>query len=458
MIRVVHGEDSVLIREGVSRILAGAPDLELVGTAEDFDGLRALVEETQPDVVVTDIRMPPTQTDEGIRMAVELNEARPEIGVVVLSQHLSKAHASLVFAGGAQGRAYVLKDRIADPDELVKIIRSIAGGEAYLDPLILTEVVSGRREADRSGLNMLSPREQEVLALLAAGQSNAAIARRLDVSTRAVERHVGSIFAKLGLEDGPEVSRRVQATLVYQQAGGDARYLISVSSLNIGRYIEMMIVPITAADQDDHDRLDDGRERRDRGVDLLLVEVGDLPEHRVELAGLLADLDHLADHRREDGMLDKRLGDRHAGVDLLAHVAQRVLDDPVARRRAGDLERLDDVDAGGDQRRERPCEPRHRHLEDDVADLHRDLQLEAVPGLLAALALLPAEEAEDDEARSPGKTRYQRRPHHSETLTITCVSVGSVPPNCTYSFWKIGTMKRSIAVRTRKEKERTSVG
>ena len=212
MIRVVHGEDSVLIREGVSRILAGAPDLELVGTAEDFDGLRALVEETQPDVVVTDIRMPPTQTDEGIRMAVELNEARPEIGVVVLSQHLSKAHASLVFSGGARGRAYVLKDRIADPDELVKIIRNIAGGEAYLDPLILTEVVSGSREADRSGLNMLSPREQEVLALLAAGQSNAAIARRLDVSRRAVERHVGSIFAKLGLEDGPEVSRRVQAT------------------------------------------------------------------------------------------------------------------------------------------------------------------------------------------------------------------------------------------------------
>ena len=221
MIRVVHGEDSVLIREGVSRILAGAPDLELVGAAEDFDGLRALVEETQPDVVVTDIRMPPTQTDEGIRMAVELNEARPEIGVVVLSQHLSKAHASLVFAGGARGRAYVLKDRIADPDELVKIIRSIAEGEAYLDPLILTEVVSGR-EADPSGLNMLSPREQEVLALLAAGQSNAAIARQLDVSTRAVERHVGSIFAKLGLEDGAEVSRRVQAALVYRQAGGDA--------------------------------------------------------------------------------------------------------------------------------------------------------------------------------------------------------------------------------------------
>ena len=104
----------------------------------------------------------------------------------------------------------------------MKIIRSIAGGEAYLDPLILTEVVSGRREADRSGLNMLSPREQEVLALLAAGQSNAAIARRLDVSTRAVERHVGSIFAKLGLEDRAEVSRRVQAALVYQQAGGDA--------------------------------------------------------------------------------------------------------------------------------------------------------------------------------------------------------------------------------------------
>ena len=220
MIRVVHGEDNVLIREGVSRILAGAADIELVGTADDLDGLRALVEEAQPDVVLTDIRMPPTQTDEGIRLAVELNEARPEIGVVVLSQHLSRAHASLVFSGGAQGRAYVLKDRIADPEELVRIIRSIAGGDAYLDPQILHEVVSGRRQVERSGLDILSPREQEVLALLAAGQSNGAIARQLAVTNRAVERHVGSIFAKLGLEDGPDVSRRVQATLVYQQAGG----------------------------------------------------------------------------------------------------------------------------------------------------------------------------------------------------------------------------------------------
>jgi DNA-binding NarL/FixJ family response regulator len=220
VIRVVHGEDNVLIREGVSRILAGAADLELVGTAEDLDGLRVLVEEAQPDVVLTDIRMPPTQTDEGIRLAVELNEARSEIGVVVLSQHLSKAHASLVFSGGAQGRAYVLKDRIADPDELVRIIRSIAAGEAYLDPQIITELVSGRQQAEVSGLSILSPREQEVLARLAAGQSNAAIARQLGVTTRAVERHVGSIFAKLGLEDGPDVSRRVQATLVYQQAGG----------------------------------------------------------------------------------------------------------------------------------------------------------------------------------------------------------------------------------------------
>jgi DNA-binding NarL/FixJ family response regulator len=220
VIRVVHGEDNLLIREGVSRILAGAADLDLVGTAEDLDGLRALVEELQPDVVLTDIRMPPTQTDEGIRLAVELNEDRPEIGVVVLSQHLSKAHASLVFSGGAQGRAYVLKDRIADPDELVRIIRNIAAGEAYLDPQILHEVVSGGRQVARGGLDILSPREREVLALLAAGQSNAAIARRLDVTTRAVERHVGSIFTKLGLEDGPDVSRRVQATLIYREAGG----------------------------------------------------------------------------------------------------------------------------------------------------------------------------------------------------------------------------------------------
>ena len=219
-IRVVHGEDSLLVQEGVARILATAPDVELVGSAADLESLRTMVEDLLPDVVVTDIRMPPTQSDEGIRFAVELNETRPEIGVVVLSQHLSKAHASLVFSEGARGRAYVLKDRIVDPDELVKIIRTIAEGESYIDLHILTAVVTGRGQAESAGINTLTPREREVLALLAAGHSNGAIAERLGVTTRAIERHVGSIFAKLGLEDGQEVSRRVQATLIYQESGG----------------------------------------------------------------------------------------------------------------------------------------------------------------------------------------------------------------------------------------------
>jgi DNA-binding NarL/FixJ family response regulator len=221
-IRVVHAEDSLLVQEGVARILATASDIELVGSAADLESLSTMVDHLRPDVVVTDIRMPPTQTDEGIRFAVELNETRPEIGVVVLSQHLSKAHASLVFSEGARGRAYVLKDRIADPDELVKIVRTIADGESYIDLHILTAVVTGRREAESSGLNTLTPREQQVLALLADGHSNAAIAQSLEVTTRAVERHVGSIFAKLGLEDGQDVSRRVQATLIFQESGGPA--------------------------------------------------------------------------------------------------------------------------------------------------------------------------------------------------------------------------------------------
>jgi DNA-binding NarL/FixJ family response regulator len=219
-IRVVHGEDSLLVQEGVARILATAPDIELVGSATDLESLRTLVEDLGPDVVVTDIRMPPTQSDEGIRFAVELNESRPEIGVVVLSQHLSKAHASLVFSEGARGRAYVLKDRIAEPEELVKIIRTIAEGDSYIDLHILTAVVTGRRQQVSSGLDTLTPREQQVLALVASGDSNAAIAQKLEVTTRAIERHVGSIFAKLGLEDGQDVSRRVQATLIYQEGGG----------------------------------------------------------------------------------------------------------------------------------------------------------------------------------------------------------------------------------------------
>jgi DNA-binding NarL/FixJ family response regulator len=218
-VRVVIGEDEPLLREGLALLLS-RNDFDVVSAVGDADALRAAAATHRPDVVVTDIRMPPTQTDEGIRFAVELNETRPEIGVVVLSQHLSKAHAALVFSEGARARAYVLKDRIADPDELVKIIRTIAEGESYIDLHILTAVVTGKGQAESSGINTLTPREREVLALLAAGHSNAAIAKRLGVTTRAIERHVGSIFAKLGLEDGQDVSRRVQATLIYQQSGG----------------------------------------------------------------------------------------------------------------------------------------------------------------------------------------------------------------------------------------------
>ena len=182
-----------------------------------------------------------------------------------------------------------------------------------------------------------------------------------------------------------------------------AAYLTKLSILNIGRYIEITITPTMRADADHHQRLDDRRQRRDRRVDLVLVEVRDLREHLLELSGLLADLDHLADHRRKDVVLDQRLRDRDALVHLRPNVGERFLDHPVAGRLTGDLERLDDVDARGDEGRERPREARHRHLEDDVADLHRHLELDPVPELAALLRALESA----DGPRSSGRTSWE---------------------------------------------------
>jgi DNA-binding NarL/FixJ family response regulator len=214
-IRVVLGEDNLLIREGVEGILSEAHDIELVGAAGDLDSLRTAVAELEPDLVLTDIRMPPTNTDEGIRFATELRTTHPNTAVVVLSQHASSAYAMTLLADGAGMRGYALKDRITDPWELPRIVRTVAEGGTHLDPQILTSVVTGWEREAESGLKNLSPREQEVLALVASGQSNAAIAAALGITKRAVERHIGSIFAKLGLHGGETASRRVQATLVY---------------------------------------------------------------------------------------------------------------------------------------------------------------------------------------------------------------------------------------------------
>jgi DNA-binding NarL/FixJ family response regulator len=214
-IKVVLGEDSYLVREGLERILSSDPELELVASCGDFDELRAAVDRLRPDVVLTDIRMPPGETDEGIRLAIELRRSHPDLGVVVLSQHASSVYAGELFADGAARRGYVLKDGIADGSELVRVIRQISSGGTHLDPAVFDVVFAGWEHEDTDQLKRLTPREHEVLELVASGDTNAVIAVKLGISKRAVERHLNSIFAKLELHDAEHVSRRVKATLEY---------------------------------------------------------------------------------------------------------------------------------------------------------------------------------------------------------------------------------------------------
>jgi len=215
-IRVVVGEDSFLMREGIVGALAGSDRIEVVGAEGDLDALRATIERTRPDVVVSDLRMKPTGTDEGIRLAVELGRARPEIGVVVLSQRLPQlSHATELFNRGNLRRGYLLMDRISDGDALIDAVESVARGAPVIDPDVIDVLVDADGADGERGIDRLTPREHEVLALLAEGASNAAISRTLVITTRAVERHVNAIFAKLELRDDHDVNRRVLATLIY---------------------------------------------------------------------------------------------------------------------------------------------------------------------------------------------------------------------------------------------------
>jgi DNA-binding NarL/FixJ family response regulator len=214
-IRVVLGEDSFLAREAVGRVLEGADGVELVATAADLDSLRAAIDEERPDVVVTDIRMPPDNTDEGIRLAAELRSTHPEIGVVVLSQHAEPTYAALLFEDGSDRRAYVLKESVKNQAELTRALRTVAEGGSVVDPIVVEQLVDARRRSEGSRLDTLTPRELEILGMIASGQSNAAIAESLVVTKRAVERHINSIFLKLDLRDAEDVSRRVKAALLY---------------------------------------------------------------------------------------------------------------------------------------------------------------------------------------------------------------------------------------------------
>jgi DNA-binding NarL/FixJ family response regulator len=215
MLRVALGEDSYLAREGISRVLEAEDDIEIVATCEDFESLRAAVGETEPDVVLTDIRMPPTHTDEGIRLAAELRATHPAVGVVVLSQYAEPLYATKLLESGSDGRAYLLKERVTDRGELSRALREVAEGRSVVDAQIVEALLEVRRRREESGLDTLTSREQEILALIAEGWSNEAIASRLFITKRAVERHINSIFWKLELGDSADVSRRVKAALLY---------------------------------------------------------------------------------------------------------------------------------------------------------------------------------------------------------------------------------------------------
>jgi DNA-binding NarL/FixJ family response regulator len=219
-VRVVLAEDNALLRNGLARLIEHGDDLELAGTAADLPELLELVGAARPDVVVTDIRMPPTNTDEGIRVATQLRQEHPGIGVVVLSQHAEAAYALALLEAGSTGRAYLLKERVSDVDELVTAIREVARGESVIDPKVVEGLVSASRSPRRSELDWLTPREREVLAEMAQGKSNAAIAASLVLSERAIEKHTNSIFSKLGLSEEKDLNRRVKAVLLFLHEGG----------------------------------------------------------------------------------------------------------------------------------------------------------------------------------------------------------------------------------------------
>jgi len=215
MIRVVFAEDNYLVREGTAALLATSDQIELVGTAETRDELLAAVEEYAPDAVLTDIRMPPTGTNEGIEAAKAIRAAHPDIGVVVLSQFVEEEYAFELLKDSAAGLGYLLKERVADVDELVRALNEVARGGSVLDPKVVEALVAAKDRMAHSPLAQLTDREREVLAHMAQGQNNAAIAGELFLTERAVEKHINSLFHKLGLTEEPDVHRRVMAVLAF---------------------------------------------------------------------------------------------------------------------------------------------------------------------------------------------------------------------------------------------------
>jgi DNA-binding NarL/FixJ family response regulator len=214
-IRLVLAEDHYLVREGVRRLLEAQPELELAAVCGDLGSLLAAVDAERPDVVVTDIRMPPGDEDEGIQAAERLRKTNPEIGVVVLSQYANPSYALALLEGGSSRRAYLLKERIHDLEQLVAAIHAVADGGSVIDPKVVEALVAENARAEESPLNQLTPRERDVLREMAAGRTNAAIAEALFLTERSVEKVIHSIFLKLGLTWETAVHKRVKAVILY---------------------------------------------------------------------------------------------------------------------------------------------------------------------------------------------------------------------------------------------------
>ncbi len=214
-IRLVLAEDDYLVREGVRRLLETRSDLEVAAVCDDLDSLLAAVEAEKPDVVVTDIRMPPGETDEGIQAAERLRETHPEVGVVVLSQYANASYVLALLEGGSERRAYLLKERVKDLEQLVDAIQAVAEGGSLIDPKVVDALVAENARGEESPLNQLTPRERDVLREMAEGKNNAAIAEGLFLTERSVEKVIHSIFLKLGLTWEEAIHKRVKAVILY---------------------------------------------------------------------------------------------------------------------------------------------------------------------------------------------------------------------------------------------------
>jgi DNA-binding NarL/FixJ family response regulator len=220
VLRVLVAEDNLLVREGIVRLLDACADVTVVGVCSTYDELLASADTSEPDVVLTDIRMPPTGTDEGIRAASVLRESHPNMGVVVLSQYAEPAYAIALFEQGSNGRGYLLKERVSDADQIVHAIEEVARGGSVIDPVVVETLVQSRLKSAQSPIDRLTPREREVLEQMAQGRNNAGIASSLFLSERAVEKHINSLFSKLGLSEEPDTHRRVKAVLLWLAGDG----------------------------------------------------------------------------------------------------------------------------------------------------------------------------------------------------------------------------------------------